>query len=151
MSSKYKTSILNRYLADSVEAHDDQNVAVVQNPDETKLKTKNNELIANSHQSRKRSAEDITRDKKLISSDFPTSQSPKKQKMSSSHSFDPPRPIIQGPPNFLLFPPFSPTVDQSFRPGMLCYHNSICLQLLEIGNLLRHVIKCASTIRNVHL
>ena len=134
MSSKYKTSILNRYLADSVDAHDDQNVAVVQNPDETKLKTKNNELIANSHQSRKRSADSITSDKKLISSDFPTSQSPKKQKMSSSHSFhDPPRPIIQGPPNFLLFPPFSPTVDQSFRPGMLYYivvHAYICLRLV---------------------
>ncbi len=119
MSSKYKTSILNRYLADSIDAHDDPNVAVVRNPDESKIKSKTNELvIKDSNQSRKRSIEQTTSDKLISTSDSSSSQSPKKQKISSSHSFDQPRPIIQGPPNFLLFPPFSPTIEQSFRPGM---------------------------------
>jgi hypothetical protein len=120
MSSKYKTSILNRYLADSVDAHDDQAAAVVRNPDESKTKTKPNESITNSQPSRKRSIEHTTSEKLISSDSRRSSQSPKKQKISTSQqSFDPTRPIIQGPPNFLLFPPFSPTVDQSFRPGML--------------------------------
>jgi hypothetical protein len=118
--SKYKTSILNRYLADSIESLAGQDDRVVSRNIEAlksihqngeKFNIENAESLKNKNQfqSRKRPSGSTT--EKLYRES--NSQSSKKLRLSS----DQPRPILPMQPNFLLFPPFSSNVDGMIRPG----------------------------------
>jgi hypothetical protein len=118
--SKYKTSILNRYLADSIESLAGQDDRVVSRNIEAhksihqngeKINIENAESLKNKNQfqSRKRPSGSTT--EKLYRES--NSQSSKKLRLSA----DQPRPILPMQPNFLLFPPFSSNVDGMIRPG----------------------------------
>ena len=121
--SKYKTSILNRYLADSIDsAASSENHSVSRNFEALKnipqngggFNLENAESLKNKNQPQSRKRPSGSTTDKLYRESNLNFQSSKKLKLSSEQ----PRPILPMQPNFLLFPPFSSNVDAIIRPGL---------------------------------
>ena len=114
--SKYKTSILNRYLSDSVESvakppPESESTAVSRTPEPQQINLDSKVLLEEPYQTK---TPEAVRKRPLSSTNEKAVS--KKVKVSSeplsAHG------LIQSQPSFLFFPPFSSPIDQtSLRPG----------------------------------